>query len=279
MNLANINEALKKHPAIYNIIHEIGIRCLQLPVVTTSLVRQLGFCNKNYKTLATFKNLHDGERCFLIANGPSLTSKDLDFIKNEYSFGCNKIFFMFSKTDWRPDYYCILDKRYIERSQDEILEQIHCPIFTNDIVYKKLNNQNKQKRVIYAKQFYYTKFKPWTNLLSYTYATKQGTIMSFVLAVAIYMGFKEIFIIGMDHTATISGNHFEGHKEDEELTYIHKQRMNQNHWDNNHWANQTEEEMRLWKVYADNHGIKIYNATRGGKLEVFPRVNLDEIIE
>jgi len=31
------------------------------------------------------------------------------------------------------------------------------------------------------------------------------------------------------------------------------------------------------KEYADGHGIKIYNATRGGKLEVFERVNFDDL--
>ncbi len=29
------------------------------------------------------------------------------------------------------------------------------------------------------------------------------------------------------------------------------------------------------KQYADKNGIEIYNATRGGKLDVFPRVTLD----
>ena len=32
------------------------------------------------------------------------------------------------------------------------------------------------------------------------------------------------------------------------------------------------------KKYADTHGIRILNATRGGELEVFDRVNLDEVI-
>ena len=32
------------------------------------------------------------------------------------------------------------------------------------------------------------------------------------------------------------------------------------------------------KEYAEQRGIKIYNATRGGYLEVFERVNLDELL-
>ncbi len=35
---------------------------------------------------------------------------------------------------------------------------------------------------------------------------------------------------------------------------------------------------RLLKKYADRHGIKIYNATRGGNLEVFPRVQLEDVL-
>lgn len=31
--------------------------------------------------------------------------------------------------------------------------------------------------------------------------------------------------------------------------------------------------------YADSHGIKIYNATRGGELEVFERVELDGMLK
>ena len=33
------------------------------------------------------------------------------------------------------------------------------------------------------------------------------------------------------------------------------------------------------KQYAETHGIKIYNATRGGKLEVFERVDFDSLFE
>lgn len=32
------------------------------------------------------------------------------------------------------------------------------------------------------------------------------------------------------------------------------------------------------KQYADTHGVRIFNATRGGKLDVFERVDLDEIL-
>ena len=83
-------------------------------------------------------------------------------------------------------------------------------------------------------------------------------------------------IIGMDNTSTTAGNHFAGYKEDKSLEENLKKRIKENGWDASHWKNQTEIEMSEFKKYADKHGIKIYNATRGGKLEVFPRKNLDD---
>lgn len=38
------------------------------------------------------------------------------------------------------------------------------------------------------------------------------------------------------------------------------------------------EGFKVAKKYADEHGINIYNATRGGMLEVFPRVNLEDVV-
>lgn len=37
------------------------------------------------------------------------------------------------------------------------------------------------------------------------------------------------------------------------------------------------EAYRVAESYCTSHGIKIYNATRGGKLEIFNRVDFDRI--
>ena len=34
---------------------------------------------------------------------------------------------------------------------------------------------------------------------------------------------------------------------------------------------------KIAKKYAETHGIKIYNATRGGEMEVFERVDFDSL--
>lgn len=276
----NVKYMIKNIPIIYKLLRALLIGANQFPVKIGGLFREKGlFLNDNYKELLKYKNAHKGERCFLIANGPSLTVEDLGLLKEEYSFGCNKIFYLFDQTEWRPTYYCILDIDYIDRYQDEIFAHIDMPIFTNNKVAKRIKPKNKEgKTILYSQQIMYTKFKAWPNLMSYTYATKQGTIMSYVMAVAIFMGFSEIYVLGMDNTSTIAGNHFVGYKEDKSLeTYLNR-RIKENGWDSSHWKNQTELEMTEFKRYADKNEIQIYNVTRAGKLEVFPRRNLDDCV-
>lgn len=272
-------ESLKRHPRLFRLVHRAGITALRIPVLITGKMRAYGWlCDSNTAALRAYQNSHLGERCVLVANGPSLLPEDLDKIKHEWTFGCNKIYHIFPRTSWRPDFYCLLDERYVERSQDEIFSNIQAPIFTNDVIYRAIRAENKKgRKILYSKQIRYETFKAWPNLLEYTYATNQGTVLSFVMALAIYMGFQEIYVLGADNTATAAGNHFAGHAEDKGLEEIQKARLKENGWNETHWRDQMELEMEAFARYAKNHGISISNVTRGGRLEAFERKNFDEV--
>lgn len=79
------------------------------------------------------------------------------------------------------------------------------------------------------------------------------------------MGFKEIYLLGVDFTGADEHggkyNHFYSEKELTSVSY----------------TDQVKNSYEKAKKYADEHGIKIYNATRGGKLEIFPRVDFDSL--
>lgn len=79
---------------------------------------------------------------------------------------------------------------------------------------------------------------------------------------AVYMGIKELYLIGVDFNYSLKNNHF--YKNEIGIQNIFDKE--------NVYAGYLAA-----KQYADSHGIKIYNATRGGKLEVFPRVDFDSL--
>ena len=150
----SIKNMVKNIPFVYKPLHVIMIGTNQIFVRVSGMLRENGFfLNNNYKELKKYKDAYKGKRCFLIANGPSLKVEDLNLLKGEYTFGCNKIFYLFDKTEWRPTFYCILDKDYIERYQDEIFSHIDMPVFTNNVIARRVKPKNKKgKTILYSQQ-------------------------------------------------------------------------------------------------------------------------------
>lgn len=226
------------------------------------------------------RNIHEGHRCFIIGNGPSLIASDLDRLKNEICFGANRIYKIFDKTNWRPTYYCVGDDTLIRNSAKVINEKI---------VQKKYVGLNKIEIIPKLKDAVYSYFSeeedshdPDDPILpkfsdDITKCYYQGFTVTYMsLQLAVYMGFKEIYLLGVDNNYSVmidpSGkvvrqdgvaDHFSSDYQTEVIPTLYKF---------------TYAYMAA-KKYTDAHGIKIINATRGGKLEVFPREDFDELSE
>ena len=98
-----------------------------------------------------------------------------------------------------------------------------------------------------------------------------GSTVTYVcIQLAVYLGFKEIYLIGVDYNYTANAkNHF---TEQPELDGVFDGMSGQNRiQDISYIAFQKAKE------YASNHGIKIYNATRTTCLDVFEQVDFDTL--
>ncbi|MFC2055928.1 hypothetical protein ACFLV7_16775 [Chloroflexota bacterium] len=97
-----------------------GRRDRILPVVHRAINRIGIPVTGNDFRLAALKNRHKGQRCFVIGNGPSLSTTDLDQLRGEVTFACNKIYLAFNETDWRPTYYAVEDPLVAQQNYEEI---------------------------------------------------------------------------------------------------------------------------------------------------------------
>ena len=231
---------------------------------------------KNMEFLRSTYNSHIGETCFIIGNGPSLRVEDLDKLKKSFCFASNKIFNLFNETSWRPTYYCISDINVMY----DILNKFNIDKISNNVFlgihyrykYPVVNGAN-YVRLIY--EDFYPGFPNFSD--DATIGIYEGfTVTYMALQLAIYMGFKTIYLLGIDHNYSFSLNpdgtviqnsnikdHFSG---ENELTSKNAPALYK-----------TTIAYQAAKKYADKHDIKIYNATRGGKLEVFERVDFDSL--
>lgn len=234
--------------------------------------RANGFIDDKFAPLKELQNKHNGERCFIVATGPSLTLEDLSLIKNETSFGMNSICRLYEKTDWRPTYYGIQDIFVYPKMKDVIDHYYKTSnnVFVSDELAEKYELSSNYVQYpfnsayhLYDQHFYkfYSKFSG--NAYSVVYDGYSITYS--LLQIAVYLGFQEIYLLGTDCNY-IKGakNHFVESGHHDRLEHLNHDKMITGY--------------RAAKEYADANGIKIINCTRGGMLEVFPRMSLEEVL-
>lgn len=232
--------------------------------------------------LKSLKNIHKGERCFIIGNGPSLTAKDLTLLKDEYSFAANRIFYMFDKTEWRPTFYCCQDLVVMKDISDEI-EKVSGQfktLFFNSNGEKYFSRSFVKKDNVF---FFYPKYKTGYEKVMFSenideFVFDGGSITYAAIQIAVYMGFKDIYLIGVDHNySAASFNKNEISKKDVTNSYFEGMPSNIKMTKPN--LDGSTQSFLKAKDFCDSHNVNIYNATRGGKLEIFQRKQLEEILK
>jgi hypothetical protein len=232
-----------------------------------------------YKYFHNLKNKYQGKRVFIIGNGPSLTKDDLNQLSGEICLAANKIFLIFEQTEWRPDYYFIEDELHIERCIDQVNAFEDIPVMSNNRVW---NNPPFKKAYLYnlikddISQCSPAKFG--TDPIQGFYAA--GNIVYTMIQFACYMGFKDIYLLGVDF------NYFQNSDNPytydagkcSQLNYFHKDYAKEGELN---FVPNLECSLIAFQMAEEttrNSKIKIFNATRGGKLEVFERVVFDEVV-
>ena len=76
---------------------------------------------ESIRRLAALKDIHKGQRAFIIGNGPSLKQTDLTKLKNEFTFGMNRIYLLFPELGFSTTYFCSINDLVIEQFSDDIL--------------------------------------------------------------------------------------------------------------------------------------------------------------
>jgi len=265
----NLKRIIKSRPHLYNALFMVfvyGNR--QILFWSKYLLRLVGIYGKyDYSKLKKLKDTHKGDRCFIVGTGPSLKMEDLEKIKGEYSFSVNSIVLSFPDTTWRPTYYAIQDNDGYKKLKDAIKEA-KMPFIFNGVSKKKLTPEMDVDNIPFPVNLldhgkknpeHITKFS--NNAFKVVYDGHSITYSAMELAV--YMGFTEIVLLGVDCDYSKAVNHIKAYSVQEDVNAAYLMR----------------ESYKVARRYADEHGIRILNATRNAKLDVFDRVLLEDIFK
>lgn len=238
--------------------------------------------HRDRPAIARFAGRHAGQRCFILGGGPSLKLIDPAPLRNEVTFAVNGIFLIYDWLGFEPSYYVVEDFLVYADRWREIREQVRASscFFPDHFRHAAFDRDNHHYfRAIYD-------FDPRSGFPRFSRNAARvlwigGTVTYICLQLALYMGFKEVYLIGMDHNyrrpahVESVGDVWTSHGEDP--NHFHPQYFGAGY----RWHDPQVERMetayqRAREVYAEA-GAQVFNATVGGHLEVFPRVDYAQL--
>ena len=239
------------------------------------------------KALKQFKDKYKGKRCFIIGNGPSLNKCDLSLLKDEYTFAVNGIFYKTEEMGFKPTFYMVEDGHVVDDNlkkineynptfkffpalyKDKIVKTDNTYFFTADLGFYRGNHYS----------FEIPRFS--RDFSQIAFCGQSVTYLNMQLA--FYMGFSEVYLIGMDFSYNVRetdekrGATLITH--DEDINHFHPDYFGKGKKWHDPKVHNVAKNYEYAKMIYEWNERKIYNATVGGKLEIFERKDYFELFK
>lgn len=234
----------------------------------------------------------DKRRCFVIGNGPSLKTQDLCLLKDEITIVANAFFFHPDRAVVAPKYCCVGDPKFIADQPKSLawLRELETQLPDTTLFFRPAGealfrryNLFRQHHVYYIDAAFSAQRCSQVRIdLTRLLTVGVSTGSAFLIPLALYLGFRKIYLIGFDANWLADIQHGQlhfydtnpyfpqfdttasgGHMMERILRMIHKDFMSH----------------RLLLEKATAMGVKILNATNGGWLDMYPRVPYETLFE
>lgn len=236
------------------------------------IIRHRRWLTTESPRLEKFRDIHKGEDCFIIGNGPSLNKMDLSLLNDYYTFGLNKIFLLFERMNFKTEYHVCVNKYVIEQCSREFLE-MKCPSF---ISYKNRTPLMEGSDKVFFVGDIHSKWRFFEDI---TRGLSQGSTVTYAaMQIAFFMGFRRVFLIGVDHNFGQQGT---PHKV-EVLKGDDTSHFDPGYFKGMKWQLPdlvgSEKAYSLAKKHYEADNRFIFDATVDGKLNIFAKIKFEEAL-
>lgn len=227
-----------------------------------------------------FKDIHKGKRCFILGTGPSinaLTNYQVEQLRKEIVFGVNSLYKSEKVKDIVPTYYALFDNLYwgewsytfqdiIKKYSSQSLQ------FLTDYRAANILEQmglKEESIFLYSKKYPINKIN---NDISTNMDISQNVVSSCILA-AMFLGFKEIYLLGCDYNSFAHLQETHCYDDSEEVIDIE----NRLGYLLKFYSITTEIHYLIAKL-AKKNGVEIINITESSLLDAYPKKNVDIVL-
>ncbi len=227
---------------------------------------------ESLRRLTALKDVHRGRRAFIIGNGPSLRQTDLSLLRNEFTFGLNRIYLLFPELGFPTSYLVSINDLVIEQCREEIAA-LPIPKFLSWRSHRYFEGLVNNRQALPT--FLYTTYEKPTFARDARFRLWEGATVTYVaLQLAFHMGFETVILIGVDHNFVTRG---------EANQTVVSEGDDPNHFDPRYFGKgfrwqlpdleTSEIAYRMARRAYEQAGRRVLDATIGGKLTVFPKVD------
>ncbi len=240
-----------------------------------------------------FCNIHKEQRCFILGSGNSISGQDLTRLNGEIVMTQNHFHAHDDIETINPAYHVNVPK-YQPReydqdwadwvdTMDERLPKSTILFFDKNTKYLIDAKGLFADRVFYIKTGYNEIVANSAPVDLTKSIMSVPTVLTQCLAIAIYMGFSEIYLLGFDLDQVCRMN------DSAKIRFYGHSPITDNKFEveaNRSTGASGGDWLAMWRIWrqcgllkaaAEKRGIRIYNATEGGLLNVFERCAYDEI--
>jgi hypothetical protein len=241
---------------------------------------------ESIRRLAALKDVHRGRRAFIIGNGPSLRQTDLTKLRGEFTFGMNRIYILFPELGFTTTYFLSINDLVIEQCAEEILT-LPMPKFLTWRSHRFFQHPATQ-----SPNYPTTELPNYPTFLYTTYTGPafarnvsgriwEGATVTYVaLQLAFHMGFAQVILIGVDHNFVSKGAANQ---------IVTSQGDDPNHFAPDYFGKgfrwqlpdleTSERAYRMAKAAYAAEGRVVLDATVGGELTIFPKVDFATLFQ
>lgn len=230
-----------------------------------------------------YKNkFSDVKRCFILATGPSIKDENLELLQNEFCISVSNFFVHEKYSLLKPEFH-VFAPLHTPITPDQYLGWINDALintnFKTTYVICESNRDIVETTLSAHNTLYYLHGGNFPVDFTDKLPPVQ-TVVHVAIYLAMYLGIKEIYLLGTDHSWILHYGESKHFYEESKHVLV---RQNYSEWTEEDIGKEFENNAILWSIYRKirtySHTVntRIVNLSKGSLLDVFERNRLENI--
>lgn len=255
--------------------------------------RDFGHLQRLAAPNAALKCRHQGQRAFILCNGPTTLQQNLQPLAGELVFSVSSGYLHRDYDRIKPRYHCVPQITYGRMTEQDVVawfKEMHERIADAEVFLSATEENLVRRHGLFPGRTVHYLFlhedfdrlasRDIPDISTAIPGVQSVPIMALVLGM--YMGFEDLYLLGTEHSELVTRRYLYSFEptvlKGKDLSTTPSGEITTSRYDDLHALGRLWRQYRVLGEIAQVNGARIWNATAGGELDEFPRVELEQLL-